>query len=501
MKSKKVLASVATVTVFGVFTRILSFIFKIYLSRALGAEAIGLYQIAISVFYLFASLSSSGIPLVLSRKTAEVTAIKGKPDYSLFTTALLMGVTVSLVSVLTLTVFHNYLGALFSDPMAHPLFLVMIPALLSTAVYSIIRSWFWGKKEFTAFSVTETIEEVFRILFSILFLSGVIAGISGSYAVAVAFTVSDVLIAVLLFIIFLAKGGKLDKPRRFREILLPSIPITAMRMFSGLMGTLIAFILPLRLTLFGMSASEATASYGRIAGMANPLLLAPNALIGSLAIVLIPEMSANGAKKQFDLLNKHLINGINFSFLISGLFMVLYIALGAEITELLYNDVISGEYLQYAAYIMLPMCLSQLTQSALNSIGKELTAFLNYLAGNLLMLVAVFILPKYVGIYAVAAATMLSLLTTSALNVYALRKHTGFSLGFIKYMVMVILFLFPSAFIADCIQSLLGEYLKFFALVLAALAGTGTYAGLCLGTELVDIKGFISLRKKRTATN
>lgn len=498
MKSKKVLASVATVTVFGVFTRILSFIFKIYLSRALGAEAIGLYQIAISVFYLFASLSASGIPLVLSRKTAETTALKGKSDYSLFTTALIMGVIVSLICIVTLSVLHNFLGALFSDPLALPLFLVMIPALLSTTVYSIIRGWFWGKKEFTAFSVTETVEEVFRILFSILFLSGIIAGVSGSYAVAVAFTVSDVLIAVLLFIIFLAKGGKLDKPRRFKEIFLPSVPVTAMRMFSGLMATLIAFILPLRLVLFGMTASEATASYGRVAGMANPLLLAPNALIGSLAIVLIPEMSANGAKKQYDALNKHLINGINFSFLISGLFMVLYIALGAEITELLYDDVISGEYLQYAAYIMLPMCLSQLTQSALNSIGKELTAFLNYLAGNLLMLVAVYVLPKYVGIYAVAAATMLSLLTTSVLNVYALRKNIGFSLGFVKYLVMVILFLFPSAFIADCIQTLLKPYLKFFSLVLAGIMGAGAYAALCLGTELVDIKGFISLRRKRT---
>lgn len=497
MKSKKVFASVATVTVFGVFTRILSFIFKIYLSRALGAEAIGLYQIAISVFYLFASLSSSGIPLVLSRKTAEQDALHNKPDYSLFTTALTMGVTISLVSILVLTVFHNHLGVFFSDKLAHPLFLVMIPALLSTTVYSIIRSWFWGKKEFTAFSVTETIEEVFRILFSILFISGIIAGVSGAYAVAVAFTVSDVLIAVLLFAIFLFKGGRLDKPKQFKKILLPSIPVTAMRMFSGLMSTLIAFILPLRLVMFGMSASEATASFGRIAGMANPLLFAPNALIGSLAVVLVPEMSANGAKRQFDTLNKHLVNGINFSFLISGLFMVLYISLGEEITTLLYGDVVSGTYLQYAAYLMLPMCLTQLTQSALNSIGKELYAFLNYLAGNLLMLAAIFILPKYIGIYSVAAASMLSMLTTSALNVYALKRHTGFSLGFLKYMVMVILFLFPSAFISDCLQSLLSPHLKFLSIIISALAGTGAYAALCLGTDLVDIKGFIKLRKKR----
>lgn len=496
MKKKKVLASVATVTVFGVFTRALSFIFKIYLSRALGAEAIGLYQIAISVFYLFASLSASGIPLVLSRKTAENDALKGKPNFSLFSTALIMGALISLTSIAVLMLLSKHLLFLFSEPLAYPLFLVMIPALLSTTVYSVIRGWFWGRKEFTAFSVTETIEEVFRILFSILFISGVISGVSGAYAVALAFTVSDVLIAVLLFIIFLAKGGSLEKPHSFKSIFMPSIPITAMRMFASLMATLIAFILPMRLAAFGMPASEATASYGRIAGMANPLLLAPNAIISSLAIVLIPEMSANGAKKQYGTLNKHLNNGINFAFLISGLFMVLYIALGQELTVLLYDDAVSGQYLQFAAYLMLPMSLSQLTQSALNSIGKEMTAFLNYLAGNLLMLAAIYILPKFIGIYSVAVATMLSLLVTSVLNVYALRRYINFPFGFVKYLVMVILFLFPSAFLSDCLQSLLGAHLKIFSLFFSALAGAGMYAGLCLGTELVDIKGFIKLRRK-----
>lgn len=496
MKKKKVLASVATVTVFGVFTRILSFIFKIYLSRALGAEAIGLYQIAISVFYLFASLSSSGIPLVLSRKTAETEALHGKNDYSLFTTALLLGLIVSSVSLIILSIFNKYLYFLFSDQGAYPLFLVMLPALLSTTVYSVIRGWFWGKKEFTAFSATETVEEVLRILFSVLFISGLIAGISGAYAVCLAFTVSDIIIAIILFAVFLAKGGKPEKPASFKKIFLPALPVTAMRLFASLIGTLVAIILPLRLVDFGLSPSDATASFGRIAGMANPLLFAPNAIIGSLAIVLVPEMSANGAKKQFTTLNKHLNNGINFAFLVSGLFMVLYLALGEEITTLLYDDVESGKYLSFAAILMLPMSLSQLTQSALNSIGKEPLTFFNFVIGELFLVAAIVILPQFIGIYSVAVASMLALLITSVLNVYALRKYVNFSFGFLKYLALVVLFLFPSAFLSECINDLLAPHVKILALILASAGGLIMYCGLCLGTEIVDIKGFIKLRKK-----
>jgi len=496
MRKKKIFASVATVTVFGVFTRVISFIFKIYLSRTLGAEAIGLYQMALSVFFLFASISSSGIPLVLSRKTAEKIAIDGKPDYSLFTTAIILGLSVSLSCALVLAVFHDHLGFLFSEPAAYPIFLVTIPALVSTSVYSVVRGFLWGKREFSVFSATETFEELLRILFSVILISGVISGISGSYAVALAFTASDVVVAIILIIIYFAKGGKIAKPKNIKSILFPAAPVTAMRMFSSLISTLIAFILPLRLLTYGMSPSEATAAYGRISGMANPLLLAPNAIISGLTIVLIPEMSANGARKEYRLLNKHLNNGLNFSFVISGIFMTAYVALGKEITSFLYADVISGEYLQYAAYIMLPMCLMQLTQSALNSIGKELLSFINYLAGNVVMVILIWILPSYIGIYSVAVANFASLLITAVLNVYSLKKAVDFRFGFIKYLVAVLVFIFPSAFLSDCLYSLFNGALPVISLIISALVGVGAYCILCLCTDLVDIKGFVKLRRK-----
>ena len=496
MKGKRVYASVATVTVFGVFTRIISFVFKIYLSRTLGAEAIGLYQIAVSVFYLFASLSCGGIPLVLGRKAAETEALTGKPDERYFSSALLLGVLLSASTAGVLAILNTHLSFLFSDENALPLFLVTLPALLSTTVYAVIRGWMWGKRQFTAFSVTETVEELLRILLAALFVGGVIGGFSGAYGVALAFTLSDVTVAVLLVIVYFAKGGKIVKPTKVKEIFFPSVPVTAMRVFSGLISTLIAFLLPLRLTQIGMSGPEATASYGRIAGMANPLLLAPNAVISSLAIVLIPEMSANGAKKQFADLNRQLTAGLRFAFVVGGLFLTVYLALGKEITTVLYDDVASGEYLKYAAFVMLPMSLSQLTQSALNSIGKEGTAFRNYFLGSVALVLCVVFLPKYIGIYSVAAATFLSLVVSSVLNVYSLRKHTAFDFRFVKRLVVVLLFVFPSAFLSESVLSLLSDAPPYLSLFLAAATGAGSYALLCYGTDTVDIKGFFRLRKK-----
>ena len=441
--------------------------------------------------------------MILSRKTAEELALGGNKTFSLFTTALLLCGTAAITEAGILILLGDKLTFLFSDEAAHPVFLIMIPALVSTAVYCVVRGWLWGSKNFVAFSATETVEEALRILFSVFLLSGVFGSLSGVDAIAWAFTITDILVAILLFVLFFAKGGKIEKPSDLRKILLPSLPITAMRISASLIGTLIAFLLPLRLITFGMSGAEATASYGRIAGMANPLLNAPNAAIGSLCIVLIPELSASRVKNDYDRLNKHISLGIRFSFLVSGLFIVLYSSLGKEITTLLYSDSISGEYMQVATFCMLPTCLSQLTQSALNSIGKEYNAFVNYLVGNLFMLSVIYILPKLIGIYSVAAATFLCTLVISVLNLVSLHKATKIGSDFLKYALLVLLFTIPCHFLCEWTCSLLTPFLDKFAFLPAAFIGLCAYAALCVIANVLDIRGillsrFRSLPRKKT---
>ncbi len=329
MASKKIFKAVATVTVLSVATRALSFVFKIYLSRTLGAEIMGLYQICLSIFFLFSALAAGGLSTVLSRKVAEVNTKKDNDrGITMLSTALAIGTGIALVLIALVYIFEPYLSLLFSDDRAVPLFLVMCPALLSTTVYCLIRSWFCGNKQFTAFSTTEMLEEILRILFTLLLVSGVVTGISGSYGIALAFTLSDIVVAVILIVLFFIKGGRFTKPSGYAELAKPAIPVTFMRVFGSLIITLVAVILPARLIASGYTVSEATASYGRITGMANPLLYAPNAIISSLAIVLIPEMSQNGINKNYVALNRHINTALKFTLIVCGVFMAFYCALG-----------------------------------------------------------------------------------------------------------------------------------------------------------------------------
>ncbi len=499
MANTKIVKAVTTVTVFSVFTRLLSFIFKIFLSRYVGAEVIGLYQISLSVFYLFASLSASGIPQVLSRKIAENEAVDGgKRTDRLVSSSLFLGIIISLSTVGVLLLIRDKLEVLFSDSRAVPLFIIMCPALISTTVYSIIRSWFWGKKEFTAYSITETIEEILRIVFTALLVSGIFAGVSDEKGIAIAFLVSDLAVVIVLFTLFFLKKGRLKGISSIKEILIPSIPLTAMRVLNGLAGTLLAIVLPLRLVASGMAATEATAAFGRITGMANPLLFAPNALISSVAIVLIPEIAASGVSGDCRSLNNHVQQGIKFSLLVSGIFVAVYVALGDRLTMLLYNDYESGAYLRFAAITMLPMAINQLLASSINSVGMEKQSFVSFALSSVVSGTLIIVLPPYLGIYSVVVATLSSLLVSIITNFIVLRKRTGLTADFVKTSVLVLLFIAPSAFFAYSLDGLLKEVIGIFSVVFSAAAGALFYILLLEVCGQVNLHGFAisAIRKK-----
>ena len=75
------------VTFFSVATRALGFVLRIILSRFLGAEMLGHYQVAMSIFGVLMTLVASGLPLVVSRNVAYNKSINNNKQAFSFVSA------------------------------------------------------------------------------------------------------------------------------------------------------------------------------------------------------------------------------------------------------------------------------------------------------------------------------------------------------------------------------------------------------------------------------
>lgn len=422
---RKIFKAFATVTVISAITRGLSFVFKIYLSRKLGAEILGLYQICASVFMLFACICTSGLPVTLSRITAESDTVgDNKRQFGALTTCLFAGVLITLVMISAILIFPQILDLIFKDKRCRKLFLIMLPMLLTACLYAILRGWFWGKKYFGIYSISELADEILKIIFAILFLEGGMLAIQKEYAYALAMLVGDIIVVVIIIIMYVAKKGKLAKPTLGKEIAKSATPLTVTRIVGSLMSTFMSLILPsLLVTKLGMSQSMATADFGRASGMVMPLIFTPTSVIGSLSVVLIPEIASVKAGKGVKSLSGSLGNAILFGCLVSCVFFTLFSGAGNQLGDLLYKDPLSGEYLAFASIIMIPMCLNNLVVSMLNSMGKEFNTFISHVIGCIVLIIILLTTPTILGVKSYFVSLGAMHLTALVINLIVLNKN------------------------------------------------------------------------------
>ena len=482
---KRFLKAMFCVTFFSVATRALGFFLKIYLSRELGPVDLGKYQVAMSLFGVLMTFVSSGIPVVLSR---NVSFYAGKNDShstgSIVSAGLILTGIICLIVSIVVVFFPNVLNLIFSSTASSEMLFILLPALVSTAIYEVLRGALWGQQEFFAISFTEFIEQVFRIAIIIILFKTTLVNISATNKTALSLSIACVLSALIVVFVYFKKGGKLANPKpEFKKLLKTSTPITAVRTMSSVVSSIIAIIIPLRLMKFGYSSEEALSEFGIIMGMSFPLIMIPSTLIGSLAVTIVPSIS----KQSNDIDKNHLSNieplkskinfSINTAIMFSGILMSTFITLGIPICEFLYNNTEAGVYLCLSSVLMLPLAIAQITSSILDAIGLELKSLKNYAVGVFLLVVSIYVFPKYIGTYAIIVGYLIMYLCISALNIKMLAKRRLVNFKFIKTISVILLICIFSSLLGFFVFNLLNVNL-FLTLAICCTATIGSTIAL-----------------------
>lgn len=419
------LKTATLVTAFSICERALGFLYRIILSRTIGAEGMGIYQLTLSVFAVFITATSSGIPITLSRLIAKYKTQKNlRAEQQTVTAAICLTLAFCIPVFLALYFGHGLVDFLFTDKRCTRIFLVMLYGFIFTSVYAVLRGSFWGNKQFLAYSVIEFFEEAVMIVVGALLVMHATDVLDGARRAAVAVVISYISSFTIAMIYFFVKGGKFVNPRgRFLPLFNSATPITAMRTSTSLINSLVSVLLPMRLIAAGMTAAEATAEYGVTLGMAIPILYTPSTIIGSIALVLTPEISECYYRNRHDILKNNLEKALKVTVFIACSLIPLFFVFGKDMGMILYSSARSGEIIRYACFMLLPMSLNMITTSMLNSLGCEKKTLLYFFFGAAAMLLAVWILPRYIGVYALCVGQALSHVICAVCNLRLLHKQ------------------------------------------------------------------------------
>lgn len=499
---KTLFKAVALITFFSVLTRAAGFIFRIYLSRTIGAEALGVYQVSLSVFFVLLTFVASGLPLIISRNTAKYTTLKDfKSEKQMMGGSLLFATITSILLCTFVVVFKDVFSLLFTDERSFQILLFLLPAVLLTGLFTVFRGWLWGKNNYFAVCFTEFIEQISRILICVVLLAGTFTILDGASAAAISLTISCVISTVIIIVWYFASGGRVSKPKYvYKDIIKPSSPITTVRIITSLVQPLIAIIIPLRLVAAGYTNSQAMSLFGVAIGMTLPLLFIPSTIIGSLSMALIPDLSSAVTKQDNTYIHNRVKTSLIFTMFFSALFVPLFMGAGEEIGLFFYDNALSGSLLSYSAWFMIPFGITSITASILNAVGLELKSMKNYIIGAILLLICVWFLPEYIGINALVWGMGLCMITSALLNIIMLRKKIGLSLGFSKAFWLMLVFIIPTAAITNFLTKLLLNFFNlFFTLFVSCSVGGICFVLLCVIFNLIDYQSiFVRFKKSKS---
>ncbi len=424
----KVFANASIVTFLSIAERALGFLYRIVLSRLIGAEGLGLYQVALSLFGFFITLGTGGIPITVSRmiskSRAENNPLGERRDV---TAAFSLCLFLTLPVLLLFGVFGRNMTFLFSDSRSLNVFRILLIGLSFSAIYAVIRGYFWGNKEFLLPSILEIAEESVMVIAGVLLLQNVASVADGAQKAAWAVVISYLFSFTASSLCFFFHGGRLSPPKNtLKPLFNATLPITFVRASGSLVNSAVAVLLPALLVQAGYSESDALTLFGVVTGMAMPILFIPSTIIGSISLVLVPELSEDFYRKNFTRLHKNVQRGLRISLLVACILIPFFYALGADIGNLAFSNALAGKIIVKSSPLLIPMSLTMISTGMLNSMGFEKQTLLYYFIGAAAMLLCILLLPPFCGVYAYVIGMGLSFILNAVCNLTFLNKQCAF---------------------------------------------------------------------------
>ncbi|MDR3239089.1 MAG: polysaccharide biosynthesis protein [Clostridiales bacterium] len=513
MRRKSLVAGALILTAAGVLTRILGFVYRIYMSNIMGAEGMGLYQLILPVYGLAWSIACSGFSTTISKVIA---AERVKGEYGNMGRVLkqsvaitsAIGVALSLALYFCADVVGIYF---FQDMRTITALRILSIAFPFMAAGTCVRGYFLGLQETLVPAVNQVLEQCVRMIV-IFFLAGyfIPRGLEYACVVSVIGIVCEEFISFLY--IFLSyrsfkRKNKLTKrpslsPRASLSLILGmAMPLTANRVCASLLATLENVLIPQRLQAFGMTADQAIGAFGQMSGMAMPLIYFPTALLTSLSITLVPTVSEAVAVNQLGKIRETISKSMLFT-TISGMGAAsLFLTFPDQLGMVIYHQPI-GQML-FILGLMCPFLYIQIIFSGiLNGLGHQMFIFKVSLLSSCISILFIYFLVPLRGVNAFILGWFVSLTVSCTLEMNKIYDSIHLDLDAVNWVFKPAL----AAAAAGLSMKWLGAHFLFplfgslFGLVIGATLLGLMFCGLIMLTGVIDKSDLNRILKRRGAS-
>lgn len=428
------LAGTVLLTAIGLFSQVVGFFYRILLSRLIGAETMGLYQLVMPVYSMLMSVTAVGLTVAVSTLSAKYCALEDRGAVrDTLRRALgcffLMAVPLGAAVVLCSDPISVYL---IGDARTRLGIILLVPCVLLTGVENLHKHCFYGIGRVVPPAATETAEQLIRTaaVIALLLLLRPDTG-EGKVGVIVAgMVLCEVFSAVTLTALFRRQWRRRPPgPARAqvtgRQLVSIAVPVGATSLLGTLLGSANAVLIPARLVAGGMESGKAMASFGVLCGMTMPLLSMPTGFVGALCLTMVPDLARRTAGGDRRAAGQFLDRVVTATSLLMAPAMALLAVIGPTVGRAMYREPAVGEYVAPLAVGTLLSCYQSVLSGALNGLGLQGRGARNAIASDVVQLAFTALTVSRWGLAGFVAGFVLSSMVGMGLNLVSVLRCTG----------------------------------------------------------------------------
>ena len=426
-----ILAGTLLLTATGLFSQVVGFLYRIVLSRMIGAETMGLYQLVMPVYSVMLSLTAVGLTVAVSTLSARHHALGDPGTVKLtlrralecfFLVAVPLGAAVILASD-PISVY------LIGDARTRLGIVLLVPCVLLTGVENLHKHCFYGIGRVRPPAASETVEQVIRASAVILLLA-VLLPRSEEKTVGIivaGMVLCEICSAVTLSVLFRNFWRRNPPPPARstvtrRQLAAIALPVGATSLLGTLLGSANAVMIPARLVAGGARASQAMAEFGVICGMTLPLLALPTGFIGALCLVMVPDLARRTAQGSRTAAAGFLDRVVTATSLFMAPAMALLAVIGPTVGRSLFRNESVGAFIVPLAVGTLLGCYQSVLGGALNGLALQGRGARNAIVSDAVQLACTWLLVPRWGLAGFVFGFLLSSAAGMALNLISLLR-------------------------------------------------------------------------------
>lgn len=423
----KFISSTIILILGGFVTKILGFIIKIIYTRIISEEGVSLHSIVMPTYSLLITIATMAMPLALSKLVAE----EKKRSIKILSSGAVIMIIVNTIMLSIMFFISKFIAyELLKTKEAYILLLACTVTLPFISISSIIKGYFFGKQRMLPYAVSNSLEQVVRlILISTLLPSFMTKGTLYAVVALILLNIISEISSIIVFMFFIPKKAKIKKNdikpdlETVKDVLQISMPTVSSRFIGNIGFFFEPIILTNILLLVGYSNEFILREYGIYNAYAIGLLTMPSFFVGSISNSLLPEISKFYQQKKLGMVKRRFNQALLFSFILGLLFSILIFIFRDSLLWSLYRTTSGSEYIKILSPFFVLFYLETPIITTLQGLGDAKytmkITFIGVILKNIVL--ALFSFFK-IGIYGLIISEIVNILFVVSTNFYKIKK-------------------------------------------------------------------------------